>query len=242
MDILNNYKDYCDYDNFHNPANRKSFQELWTNVKFIDCFTHTLEINDQLYNTVRNNSYFRTGICKITYDYYHDIGRLKPDDIITTKLLQLVKYINKKEVLILSSFMHEKAANFIALAAYSSFKSEICMRRVNSFILKLGYDFSTKDIINIYSQFYLNNFGSLFNYTMTDIIDMNRLNDNSKKMYNNQNTAILTILESMPSYEMRNVLDGYWNYLEYDKDKRLRFNIYDLREEDFPRIKKILSE
>ena len=241
IDIRNKYKDYCNYDNFHDPTNRKAFQKLWTNKKFLKCFYNVLEKDSNFDRTIHDNTYYRTSICKIAYDYYHDIGRFKDNDNICFSLLEIAKFINRKEVLILSSFMHQEAANFIVIAKYSSFKPNICIKRVNTFIIKLGYDFSVKNIIDIYAQLYRNDFGLLFNNTMTYTYSLD--SNEQKTIYDRQNSAIVTILESMPEYDIRNVLEGYFNYLSYlpSNEKNTRFNIYDLGEKDFPRIKKVLS-
>ena len=242
MDIRNNYKDYCNYDNFHDPVNRKAFQKLWTNLKFLKCFYNVLEKDNNFDRTIHDNTYYRTSICKIVYDYYHDIGRFKDNDSVCFSLLEIAKFINRKEVLILSSFMHQEAANFIAMAKYSSFKAGICIRRVNTFIIKLGYDFSVKNIIDIYAQLYRNDFGMLFNNTMLDNIETDT--KEQKTMYDRQNTALVTILESMPEYDIKNVINGYTDYAYYIGSKeslKRRFNLYDLNEKDFPRIKKVLS-
>lgn len=247
MDIRNNYRDYCNYDNFHDPTNRKSFQKLWTNLKFLKCFYNVLEKDSNFDRVIHDNTYFRTSICKIAYDYYHDIGRFKDNDNVCLTLLEIAKFINRKEVLILSSFMHQEAANFIVMAKYSSFKAGICIRRVNTFIVKLGYDFTVKNIIDIYAQLYRNDFGMLFNNTMID--DISPDTKEQKIMHNRQNTALVTILESMPEYDIKNVLDGFNNYRNYcwtqggyPDNTEIRFNIYDLNEKDFPRIKKIISQ
>lgn len=236
-DILNNYRDYCNYDNFH--EHRKAFQALWTNKKFLDAFYHSLE---SLQSIIVNNSYYRTGICKIVYDYYYEIGRNNPDDEVTKLLLKIANTINKREILVLSAFMHDYAAGFIMMANYSSFKQKINIRRVNKFIIKLGYDFSVKNIIDIYAQLYLNNFSTLFNSTLTDNLKDTGLDEYQLAIFNKQNTALLTILESMPEYEIRNVISGFNDFLRYEGNPATRFDVYSISKKDFPRVKKVLSE
>jgi hypothetical protein len=244
LDIVNNYRDYCNYDNFHDPVNRKVFQKLWTNVKFLKCFYNALEANTSFDRVIHDNSYYRTCICKIAYDYYHDIGRFKDTDIVCISLINLTKLINRKEIMILGRFMHQEAATFIAMAKYSSFKANVCIKRVNTFIVKLGYDFDVKNIIDIYAQLYREDFGILFNNTMTDVYIPDT--EEQKTEYNRQNTALATILESMPEYDIKNVVEGLYNYIGYlhgtNQNDHLRFSLNDLKDEEFPRIKKALKE
>ncbi len=239
MDIINNYKDYCNYDNFHDPSHRKAFQTLWTNKRFLNAFLNALNV---IQNDIIGNSYYRTSICKIAFDYYYKIGKNNPEDEVSKLLLKVANTLNKREILVLSAFMHEVSASFIMMASYSSFKQSTNIKRVNNFILKLGYDFSVKQIIDIYAQLYRDNFGALFNTTMTTKIDYNNLTQAQVSIYNKQNTALITILENMPSYEIKNVITGYKEFCSYNKVSNTRFDLYDLSEKDFPRTVKVLRE
>lgn len=244
MDIINNYRDYCNYDNFHD-ANRKSFQKLWTNKRFLNGFLNALSV---IQADIVNNSYYRTSICKIAYDYYCKIGKNNQDDEVFKLLQRIANTINKREVLVLSAFMHEQSASFIMMANYSSFNQSTNIIRLNEYIIKLGYEFTVQNIIDIYSELYRENFSALFNTTMTQIVPYgdSYTRNHRKTLIERQNTALLTILEKgMPSYEIKNVLKAYFDYCESHPMRTTifaRFDINAISEKDFPRVYKILKE
>jgi hypothetical protein len=119
--------------------------------------------------------------------------------------------------------MHEKSALFIVMSKYSSFIPEVCVHRVNEFIIKLGYDFSIEQIIQIYGYLYSNSFAKLFKFTMTTA--MNDLDPKQSIINDRISQALVIILGSMTSVEMEKVIIQYINYVIQSGKKDTRFSL-----------------
>lgn len=237
-EILNHYSKYCDYDGFQNPETRKYLQGIWTNTKFLEIFFKCTQIDNEFKDTIRK--YYNYSICKITYDYYTSVTN-SIDDPNVKFLLNIVEVINHNTILPLTLIMQSIHALFIVMAKYSSFKKENCVKRVNEFILRLGYDWSVKQIIDIYYQLYVNDsFGQVFNITMTQTYDLQKLNQSEVIMYHRMNHAMLILVNSMPSIEIKKLLLGYSSYVGlYNKETR-----FDIKNpgEDYDRLKAVLDQ
>jgi hypothetical protein len=186
--------------------------------------------------------FYNISICKIAYDYYVEIGRTvieeKQYDPITSRFIEIVRILNINSILPLTTFMKDIDAIFIVMSRYSSFDIEECIKRVNEFIMRLGYDFSPKVITDIYSYLY-ESFSIVFNVTMTQLYDMNTLNNLEKSNYYHMNTALLMILNSMTTYDIYKVLNGYANYIAFF-NKNTRFDIRTIT--DYNRIIPVLNQ
>jgi ribosome-interacting GTPase 1 len=125
------------------------------------------------------------------------------------------------------------------MSRYSSFNIEECIRRVNEFIMILGYDFSPKQIIDIYSHLY-ESFGIVFNVTATQIYNLDTLNSTELSNYYNINSAILIIVNSMTTQDIFKVLNGYANYVAVF-NKQTRFDIKKISSE-YNRIIPVLNQ
>lgn len=228
------YGNYLDYDNFNNAKTRAIFQELWTNIRFINNVLTLLNIDENFLNMARK--IYCTSINKIVYDYYSDTSIEKDSDVLDT-LLRIAYIVNYKYILRLSSMVGDKTASFICLGRFSSFDKRKCVERLNSFIINLGYDFSVNDIIKIYSIFYLDSFTEVFINTM---FDTNQESINNQ--YDNISLALLYILEDMNSGEISKVLRAYSsNIMLLNLDKKLRFSMKNIAEE-FIKIKNVISD
>lgn len=228
------YGNYLDYDNFNNAKTRAIFQELWTNIRFINNVLTLLNIDENFLNMARK--IYCTSINKIVYDYYSDTSIEKDSDVLDT-LLRIAYIVNYKYILRLSSMVGDKTASFICLGRFSSFDKRKCVERLNSFIINLGYDFSVNDIIKIYSIFYLDSFTEVFINTM---FDTNQESINNQ--YDNISLALLYILEDMNSGEISKVLRAYSsNIMLLNLDKKLRFSMKNIGEE-FIKIKNVISD
>lgn len=225
-DVLLNYKDYCNYDNFLNPKTRNLYQELWTNENFLRGFYVALQSIKKL------DLYFNKSICKIAYDYY--LQHMSESDTISILHFNIIRYLNRPQISSISSCMHEASALFIVMASLSSFDRMECIDRVNNLLVKLDYDLSVQDLITIYSALYRLEFKQLFEGTMKKIFSVEELEKNENRKYVNEriNQALLTILESMESIEIDKVLIGYSIYNQLDtrptrfslKDDQIRIN------------------
>ena len=234
-EIGNHISKYCDYDGFKNPETRKIYQSLWTNERFLSMFFRILNEYDNVKDYVKR--FYNISVCKIAYDYYVEIGKDLKVDPILNLFIDIVKKINIDRILPMTTIMKEYHAVFVVMSRFSSFNIEHCIKRVNEFILRMGYDFSAKNIIDIYSYLY-ENFGIVFNVTMTQIYDLSTLNTLELSNYYHMNSALMIILNSMTSYDISKVLRGYANYVTlFNKDTR--FNITTVTEYD--RITPILN-
>jgi hypothetical protein len=157
-------------------------------------------------------------------------------------LFQIVEEINIREILPLTTIMDKQSALFIVMSRYSSFDLEDCVKRVNEFIIRLGYDFTTEQIIYIYSKLYSDGFGQPFNYIMTQYYsyENGELSNFEYTIYNRINTALLIILNSMPTNEIEKVLNGYSNYITLHPEKHVRFKLKEKVTTDHNRLKKVL--
>ena len=238
-EIGNHVSKYCDYDGFKNPDTRKIFQTLWTNERFVDMFFKILYNYKHIRDYVKR--FYNVSICKIAYDYNVQIGKNIKDriDPILRLFIDIVKIINIDSILPLTTIMQEIHAVFIVMSRYSSFNIEECIKRVNEFIMRLGYDFSAKNIVDIYSYLYKESFSIVFNVTMTQVYDMNTLNNLEQSNYYHMNSAILMIVNSMTTSDIFKVLNGYANYVAIF-DKSTRFDIRKIT--DYERIKPVISQ
>lgn len=236
-EIINYYDKYLDYDNFQSESTRKIFQEIWTNERFLIMFKDSLPV---LKNKL--NKYHNKVLCKIAYDFYTSFSKDTRNEAVTTLLFMIVTEVNNREIIPLTTIMDKQSALFIVMSKHSSFEVEECVRRVNEFIIRLGYDFSVDNIIYIYSKLYADCFSQLFNFTMTHFYthEGGNLSNLEYSNYTHISTALLVILNSMPTSEMEKVINGYRNYRAMHPEKQVRFT---LRKNmtDYDRLSKTLS-
>lgn len=237
-EIVNYYDKYLDYDYFQSESTRKLFQQIWMNERFLIMFKDSLPIIKK-----KINKYHNKVICKIAYDYYTTFTNDTRNEAVTLLLFSIVEDININSILPLTTIMDKQSALFIVMSAHSEFDQEECVKRVNEFIVRLGYDFTVDNIIYIYSKLYSENFGDLFVYTMTNVYDYNSgdLSNFEYSIYNRISTALMVILDTMmTSVEIEKVLIKYVNYLDLYPDKKRRFEIKK-NITDYNRVAKILA-
>lgn len=235
MDILINYYHYCDAENFENVDTQFIFRSLWTNRRFLESFLRVLP-------NIKLSLFEKNTVAKVTYDYYEthfSSNNVEKEDIILRLLLEISKQIFSDKIIPLTTFMKEETALFIVICRYSSFNIQYCVNRVNSLIIKSGYDFSVKQIIYIYSKLFIDNFSKLFIYTMSLIIDENQLTALQKDINNRISVSLLVILNSMPTIEIQKVLTDYSSYCSlYAKPVRFSLNLIS---DDYERLKPIIN-
>ena len=237
-EIVNYYDKYLDYDNFQSESTRKIFQEIWSNERFLIMFKDSIPI---LKNKI--NRYHNKVLCKIAYDYYTSFSKDTRNEAVTTLLFMIVSEVNNKEIIPLTTIMDKQSALFIVMSKHSSFEVEECVRRVNEFIIRLGYDFSVDNIIYIYSKLYADCFGTLFNFTMTHFYthESGDLSNLEYSNYTHMSTALLVILNSMPTNEMEKVINGYKNYTLMHPEKKVRFKLHGSMV-DYDRLSKHITQ
>lgn len=233
------YQNYCNYDNFQNPDTRKIFQSIWTNEQFLRILLKVVIEKKTIKQEIQR--FYNKSICKICYDYYTEIGKNNLEDKLLPYMFRIVENINYNKILPMTIYMERIHALFIVMAKYSSFNYEQCVTRVNEFIMRLGYDFTRDNIVDIYYRLYGDeSFSLVFNYTMTQTYELDKLNQAELAMYHRINNCLLSIINSMPSPEISKMLRSYSNYLEIT-NKDLRFDIKTVSD-NYNRLKFVLNQ
>lgn len=231
--ILMHYDNYCNYDNFQNSTLRKTFQKIWSNEKFVQMFYCC---TDQIKKDLK--TYYNRFLCKIAYDYCSEKGE---NDAVTNYLFQIVRIVNIEEVLPLTQYMKDKDAIFLVICNKSSFENKECIERINKFLIYAGYDFSVRELIDIYLRLSRGeHFSPYFNYTMTLIMD--ELDQLQSAIYNRSSYAMLIIINSMPMEELIKLLIRYKEFFQYNPKAVSRFDIYQINSVEYDRISKALKE
>lgn len=215
--IIFSYSQFMNYDNLINPDTKKVLRKIWTTKKFLDNLYYILQENKISVDIIDTKT-----VNKIVFDYCFDTEN--SDQEIKDIMIKIIDILNFDLKLVLSSVMKPIDASQIALLSRSSFSNKECICRVNKFISK--FDFTIDNIIYIYSKLYLNDFSTLFLYTMINTSDVNKTIDRS----------MITILESMSSIEIEKVLRRYGSYLFINNISDVRFKIKDFLS---PRAKNI---
>ena len=239
-DILYSYGTYLDYDNFKDNKTRTIFQSLWTNVRFLRNFLEVLTKNPNIVESLK--TFKLTTINTISYDYYCATSNESKDSEVLSLLLDICRVVDMKFIIPLCTIMDTDSALFITMAKFSSFDQDKCVHRLNEFIIRLGYDFTIKNIIYIYSRFYNEGFATLFNYTMICDDTVQYIDARDKKNYDSISLAIINILNSMTSDEIYKVLKQYGNYIALmNKGTSVRFSLRSLSA-DYNRVSDVVEK
>ena len=233
-----NINDLLDFDRFECIGTVEQMRELWQNQVFLKCFLD-LATNDQAFNNTINRGY-KNEINKLIFDYVFSAELKEKDPKIKDLYIAIAKAVNAREIIPFTTIMPMDLAWAICVYRYSDLNESVCAANLNQAIVYSGVELSIKDIIYVYSRFYLENFGQLFCTTMTvvtPVIDNNPLH---MKMNDRITWAILYILDSMTSADIRKVLERYHGYLSIYKISDVRFNITGLSE-DFARINRVVE-
>lgn len=244
---------YFNYDNFRSPMTRPVFQELWTNKRFLEAVRSLLnEDHMALYLAVNT---YRRDINTIAYDYYYDnAGGLETvffeteqgDSSVLWLLMKIVNIINANDIIRLSARIPRSVAEKVTMAYYGTFDRMSAIYRLNTQLINytLGDpDLMTPDlIVYIYYIFFSSGFSELFCAVMIDKKPKYDFNPEYRKLfYDKAILAILSILNSMPSVEIRKVLTQYSSYLALTCKSKVRTSLQKLPEE-FARIAVVVKE
>lgn len=232
--IEDEYIDFLNYDHMYDSYNRKIFLKIWTNERFLRGFLHVLR-KKQLKISMLEIICFN----KIAYDYIANYGETNYD--ISNLFLQIASYMNRDVIVPLQAISTETVATSIAIAARSSYNEQEKVERLNNHLINYEQEFTVKEIIYIYSKFYMNDFSTLFLYTITG--ESKKLEEKQKRTWDNICSAIITILDSMPSVEILKVIKHYGGYLDIHDNIQIRIKLKSLEKApQFQRIAHVIHD
>lgn len=230
--IYRQYHTILNYDLFlANEESRIVAQKLFTNERFLNALiicAQDLQLNDHQI------------ICcnKLAYDYIALYPITEKNQTISSLLMELSFRVNFKTVLPLSALIGVDNAKYLAMLRKSSFKEEKNIIRVNRFLIKSGLELKESDMIDIYSKLYTH-ISSLFITTMFTIAE-----DNYTKLeflrYEEMSKALIDILDSMPSAEIKIVLSNYVSSYLLNGEPPIRFSMKNIHE-SYGRIKQVIN-
>lgn len=197
--IIRQHSMILNYDNFLSSNSKRELAlSLFTDRKFLSCFLDVIRL-------LELTNHEKICMNKIAYDYYRlDIK----DEEISTLLYQLTTEVNSKEVLALSGIIGIADARILAMIRNSSFKEEKVVHRINAFLVKYNkVELSLVQIVNIYCYLF-NRITALFVQTMMEPKPSNLL-PYEEKNFDKISIAMLELLNSMPSGQIKLVLQSY---------------------------------
>lgn len=197
--IIRQHSMILNYDNFLSSRESRSVTlELFTNEKFLRYFLDVIRILDI-------SSHEKICINKIAYDYY---SLQDKNQRISDLLYQLTTEVNGKEVLILSSILGRTDAQILSMIRNSSFKEDKVVHRVNTFLVKYNkIELSLSQIVSIYCYLFPR-VTTLFVQTMLEN-KPSVLTESECNNFDKISIAMLEIINSMPSAEIKKVMGSY---------------------------------
>lgn len=231
--IYRQYGTILNYDLFLScTESREVAQQLFTNEKFLSNLVFCVpDINLNEHQIICCN--------KLAYDYIalHSINEC--NQTIRNLLMELSMRVNLKTVLALSAIIGTDNAKYLAMLRRSSFKDNKNVYRVNKFIIKSGLELLEPDIINIYGKLF-DRVSTLFTVTMFCLPDPDYTKLELLR-YDEMSKAMIDILDSMPSREIKKVLSGYVNSYQLQGEPNVRFSMKNIHE-SYYRIKAVINE
>lgn len=228
--ILRQHKMILNYDLFLKSDESRSYaQRLFTNKRFLQIFLQIIG----LLNLEREEI-----ICinKLAYDYY--ITKEK-DSEISDLWLQISYQINNILVIKLSGKLGMNGARILSMIANSTFKEEKAVHRINTFLVKCNLDLSVQDIVDIYCILF-ERFTNPFVYSMMELKQPG-MTEEQLKIFNNISAALIVILNSMTSNDMKKVLYSYAYSLKLlNSNYKVRFSLKSAIQ--YPRMLEVISD
>lgn len=211
---------------------------LFNNAKYVATLTNVL-------NSVKLTYSQKVYCNKLAYDYLR-MRNDEKDPIIVQLLSNLSNTVNFDVIPALVGFgVPKDLASYIALARYSSIDDYVTVKRVNACIFNTSnVDLMTEQrIINIYETLYSECMTRLFKGTMMDVYPADYLknsSDASSEIYSLIGLAILTMINSMPSVDIKFILKAYYgDYINFPC--YVRFSMKSLSD-DYYRINQIVYD
>lgn len=196
--ILRQHNMILNYDLFlMSEETRSAALFLFTNKTFLESFIQVIRFLDLDRHEI---------IClnKIAYDYYILDNK---DQIIADLLYRLTTEVNGREVTVLSGVLGIHGAQILSMIRNSSFKEEKCIHRVNTYLIKCAQDLTVTQIVSIYCYLF-ERFTNVFIYTMFET-KPSGLSDIQYRKFDRISIAILDMLNSLPSSDIKRVLLDY---------------------------------
>lgn len=180
---------------------------------------------------------------KLCYDYMTLDDKFK-NTVISDLIYQLAKITNKKYIpILIGRGIPEKIACYIVLSRFSSNDEFLNVIRMNLVIMTANISFNEQMIVDVY-QVLFKRVTMLFEATMLDVVDENE--EWYTEEINERNSlislAVLDILNSLTSEQIRRVLDDYAKiyHIKY-AGKPVRFDVRCLSS-DYIRIRNIAEQ
>jgi len=228
--IIRQHQMILNYDNFLSSKESRALAlKLFTNKRFLICFLDVIRL-------LSINEHEKICINKLTYDYY---CLPEKNDEISNLLFQLTTEVNGKEVTVLSGILGLSDAKILSMLRNSSFEEAKVVPRVNNFIVKIPYELTMKNLADIYCNLFPR-VTTLFVQTMLQVKDPEYSIFESKR-FDEISILMLEIVNSMPSSEIKKVLEGYAYALnKLTGNVTVRFSIKNVVRYD--RIIRVLKE
>lgn len=212
--IIRQHSMILNYDLFlMSNETRQNAQILFQSEKFLHCFLDVVRLL-----TLSNHE--KICINKLAYDYY--INPNGCNSRVSDLLYQLTTEVNGKEVIVLSGILGLRDAQILSMIRNSTFNIEKAVHRVNTFLVKCNNNLSITAITSIYCHLF-ERFTDVFIYTMMESEPIG-LSPLMKKKFDNISIAILEMMNSLSSYDIRKVLYDYGYILSMVKvNTKIRF-------------------
>lgn len=228
--IIRQHQMILNYDNFlSSKESRLLALKLFTNKRFLICFLDVIRL-------ISINEHEKICINKLAYDYY-----CLPDknEEISNLLFQLTTEVNGKEVVILSGILGLSDAKILSMLRNSSFEEAKVVPRVNNFIVQIPYELTMKNLADIYCNLFPR-VTTLFVQTMLQVKNPGYSIFESKR-FDEISIIMLEIVNSMPSSEIKKVLESYaYSLNKLTGNITVRFSIKNMTRYD--RIIRVLKE
>ena len=228
--IIRQHQMILNYDNFLSSKESRSLAlKLFTNKRFLICFLDVIRL-------LSINEHEKICINKLAYDYY-----CLPDknEEISNLLFQLTTEVNGKEVVILSGILGLSDAKILSMLRNSSFEEAKVVPRVNNFIVQIPYELTMKNLADIYCNLFPR-VTTLFVQTMLQVKNPEYSIFESKR-FDEISIIMLEIVNSMPSSEIKKVLESYaYSLNKLTGNITVRFSIKNVTRYD--RIIRVLKE
>ena len=217
--IIRQYPTILNYDLFLSvPETRNAALELFTNKRFLVLFFDVVGLLDLSESQ-------KICINKLVYDYY---SLPEKDNEICELLLSISYVTNNRLVIRLSAILGVNGARILSMVANSSFRIDKKVHRINTFIIRCGIKLSVQNVVDIYLTIF-DKYKDLFINSMLESIEHLSIEDQSNDIirsnFNTISTALYTILDSMVSKDVEQILLNYVYALQIlPSDVKIRFS------------------
>lgn len=224
--------------NINNPY-YVSLVGLFTNQRYI-CILSNIVRNTKL------GTEQRVTLNRIIYNYI-TVPSEKKDSVIEKLLIDLADNINADILPTLIGIgLPKDLASIVAISSNSSMDDFINVKRVNLCIFNCGdtHLMTLQRIVDIYQNIFNKSVTTLFEGIMFDVYsegDLKNATESQREIYSLQVTAVLEMINQMPSNSIRMILSSYyWDSMPYGVRMAVRSSISNLSN-DYWRINEVLE-